>query len=160
MARVYVETSFFSACVSSRTDLRSLSVQRESRGWWVLQRRLHELIISSEVVRELSDESFENRHEALALTLDCGRVDITAEARGFAKILVSEKAMPGPVQTGDAVHVAAAIVHRCEYLLTWNVRHLANPNKRMHLARVCMKFGLIPCEIVTPDSLWTLSEET
>jgi hypothetical protein len=114
--------------------------------------------MSPEVIRELSDETFENREDALLLTLGCGRLDITDEVRGLAKILVREKVMPGPADTGDALHVAAAVVNQCEYLLTWNVKHMANPNKKMHLGKVCLKLGLVPPEIVTPDSLWTLDE--
>jgi len=115
--------------------------------------------MSPEVIRELSDETFENRAEALLLTLECRRLDISQEARGVAKILVREKVMPGPSDAGDAVHVAAAIVNQCEYLLTWNVKHMANPNKKMHLGMVCLKLGLFAPDIVTPDSLWVLDEE-
>ncbi len=95
----------------------------------------------------------------MLLTLACRRLEVTAEVRGLAKILVREKVMPGPAETGDAVHVAAAIVNHCEYLLTWNVKHMANPNKKRHLGNVCLKLGFVPPEIVTPDSLWMLDEE-
>jgi hypothetical protein len=114
--------------------------------------------MSPEVIRELSDETFENRKEALLVTLGCRRLDITDDARGVAKILVREKVMPGPADTGDAVHVAAAIVNQCEYLLTWNVKHMANPNKKRHLGRICLKLGLFVPEIVTPESLWLFDE--
>ena len=156
---MYLETSFFSACVWNRTDAKSVASQSESRRGWVQQRHLHELCISPEVIRELSDETFENRDEVLLLTLGCRRLDITEEARGVAKILVREKVMPGPSDAGDAVHVAAAIVNQCEYLRTWNVKHMANPNKKMHLGRVCLKLGLFAPDVVTPDSLWVLDEE-
>lgn len=39
------------------------------------------------------------------------------------------------------MHVAAAIVHQCEYLLTWNVKHLANPRKTLHLRNLCRRVG-------------------
>lgn len=64
MAKVYLETSFFSACVWNRQDPRSLAAQSESRRWWAQQRHLHELVMSPEVIRELSDETFESREEA------------------------------------------------------------------------------------------------
>lgn len=159
MAKVYLETSFFSACVGERRDARSLASQLESRRWWVQQRHLHELVISPEVIRELSNETFQNRDDALALTAECVRLDIIDEVRGLAKILVREKVMPGPAETGDAVHVATAIVHQCEYLLTWNVKHLANPKKKIHLGMVCLKSGVLPPEIVTPEILWVLDEQ-
>jgi len=38
--------------------------------------------------------------------------------------------------------------------LSWNVKHPANPNKRVHLARVLMNAGKAPPAIVTPDVLW------
>lgn len=75
------------------------------------------------------------------------------EVAGLAEILVREKVMPLPAVSGDATHVAAATFHRMDYLLTWNVKHLANPNKREHMAAVCLRLGLIPPQIVTPDLL-------
>ncbi|MFH1109089.1 MAG: hypothetical protein V1790_07840 [Planctomycetota bacterium] len=158
MARVYLETSFFSACVWNRTDAKSVASQSESRRWWVQQRHLHELFVSPEVIRELSHETFTNRDDALALIVDCVRLDVTEEVRGLAKILVREKVMPGPAEEGDAVHVAAAIVHRCEYLLTWNVKHMANPNKLTHLRNVCRRVGFAVPDLVTPEYLWNLDE--
>lgn len=43
-------------------------------------------------------------------------------------------------------------------MLTWNVRHLANPNKLKHLREICRRVGLIPPKIVTPDLLWESEE--
>ena len=50
------------------------------------------------------------------------------DIRGLARIFVREKVMPGPL-AGDAIHLAPACLHEVEYLLSWNVRHLANPNQ-------------------------------
>lgn len=66
--------------------------------------------------------------------------------------------MPAPV-AGDAVHVAVACVHGLEYILSWNVRHLANPNKVAHLRAVCTRAGYAPPAIVTPDLLWETADE-
>jgi len=46
-----------------------------------------------------------------------------------------------------------SIVHRVEYLLTWNQKHLANPNKRTHLTIIAARARLAVPEIVTPDLL-------
>ena len=61
--------------------------------------------------------------------------------------------MPAPAIGGDAVHVAVAVAHRMDYILTWNVKHLANRNKRAHFAVICMRLGLVPPLIVPPDML-------
>ncbi len=61
--------------------------------------------------------------------------------------------MPGPAVEGDAVYLAVSVVHGMDYLLTWNQRHLANPNKRTHLAAICARLNLNVPQIVTPDLL-------
>ena len=154
MATVYLETSFFSACVWDRKDPKSLARQDESRRWWVQQRKHHELCVCAEVLRELSDAKFRNREQALALTAGVRQLQITDDVVGFAKVLVREHVMPGPAEEGDAVHVAAATVYRVEYMLSWNVKHLANIRKVAHLREVSRRAGLIPPAILTPDLLW------
>jgi len=80
-------------------------------------------------------------------------LEITDEVIGVADILIREYAMPAPV-AGDAMHVAVCAVYEMEYLLSWNVRHLANPNKAKHVRLICRRLGLVPPEIVTPDLFW------
>jgi hypothetical protein len=38
-----------------------------------------------------------------------------------------------------------------EYLLAWNQKHLANPNKRTHLTIIAARAKLRVPELVTPD---------
>jgi hypothetical protein len=35
--------------------------------------------------------------------------------------------------TGDALHLALAYYHKCDFLVTWNCEHLANANKFGHI---------------------------
>jgi len=153
MARVYVETSFFSACVSTRTSVKSLAWRETSLEWWKTQAPRHELFVSAEVVLELSDSAFAQGPAALDMLRGLQVLDLSFEVQGLADILVREKVMPQPAISGDALHVAAATVHRMEYVLTWNVQHMANPRKRTHFATICLRVGLIPPQIVTPDLL-------
>jgi hypothetical protein len=151
--RVYLETSYVSACVTTRTDPSSLHRRKESREWWESERHKHELLVSTEVIAELSDPDYPTRTDAANWIQSVPILDVTEEMLGFAKVLIAERVMPQPLK-GDAVHVAAATVARAEYILSWNVRHLANPNKRVHLAKICMRFGLVPPTIITPELLW------
>lgn len=153
MARVYLETSFFSACVSKRTTARSLGWRASSNDWWETQRIRHALFISPEVVRELSADDFTESEAALRMLRGLFLLELTREVEQFAELLVDEKVMPGPAVSGDAIHVAAATVHSMDYVLTWNVQHLANPNKRTHFAVICMRLGFLPPMILTPDML-------
>ena len=53
----------------------------------------------------------------------------------------------------DAVHVAVAAVNGMDYLLTWNLRHLANAALRGKIERVCRDAGTVPPVICTPEEL-------
>jgi hypothetical protein len=153
VAQVYLETSLVSACVSDRTDPKSIYRHESSVEWWVTQRQRHELFISAEVIRELSDPAYPRRDQALQWVAGVPLLAITQEVEGLAKLLVNERVMPSP-PTGDALHVAVATVFGMDFMLSWNVRHLANPNKLQHLRVICLRAGLTPPQIVTPDLLW------
>lgn len=118
------------------------------------QRTHHEVFISSEVIDEVSVPAFPRRDAALALIASIPALDVDDVVLGVAHALVHQRLMPGPAEAGDAVHVAVCCVQCVDYLLSWNVRHLANPNKSLHLQAVCRKLGLIPPRIITPDLLW------
>lgn len=153
MATVYLDASFVSACVTNRTDAKSVARREISREWWDGQRSAHQLLLSQEVISEVSHPSFPKRDEALLLLAGLPMLDINAEVTGVAEIFVRAYLMPAP-SAGDAIHVAACCVYGVEYLLSWNVRHLANPNKTAHLQVICRRLGLIPPQIITPDLLW------
>lgn len=153
VAKVYLETSYFSACVSTRTTPKSIVWRETSIEWWETQAARHELFICDEVVAELADPDFLEREAALNMLRGLGVLELTPEIRGLAEVLVREKVMPAPAVSGDAIHVAAATIHRVDFVLTWNVKHMANPNKRTHFATICLRLGLVPPQVVTPDLL-------
>jgi hypothetical protein len=153
MAKVYLETSFFSACVSTRTSEQAVGWRASSNQWWRNEAPKHDLFISAEVIAELSRSAFPNSIKALEMLRGQNLLTITDEAVDLAELLVRERIMPAPAISGDAIHVAVATVYQMNYLLSWNVKHLANENKRTHLGVICMRLGLIPPLIYTPDML-------
>ena len=124
-----------------------------SNEWWRNEAPRHELFISSEVIRELSAPDFPDRDRALQMAAGVRLLELTAAVERLARLMVKEKLLPAPAVAGDAVHVAVAVVHRMDYILTWNVKHLANPNKRVHWGVICLRLGVVPPQIVTPDML-------
>jgi len=130
----------------------------ESQTWWTLQRKFHHLVISAEVLRELSDPAHPNRELALRMTAGMSLLPIIERAEMLAQMLVREKAMPGPESAGDAIHLAVATVHGVEFLLTWNQKHLAKVNKVRHLQAICSKAGYTAPIIAMPDQFWADEE--
>ena len=111
----------------NRTDAASIYRRDTSRDWWQTQAGKHELFISAEVLTELSSPTYPMSQQALDWVSDTPLLPINEEVIGFAEVLARRQAMPAPV-AGDAIHVAVATVHDLDYVLSWNVRHLANPN--------------------------------
>lgn len=114
--------------------------------------------MSDEVVAELSHPNYPHRDAALAWVAGLPVLPVSPEAAGLAAALIRERVMPGPL-AGDALHVATAVIHAMQFVLSWNVRHLANPNKVRHLSTVCLRLGFVPPQIVTPDLLWESDDD-
>jgi len=157
MASVYLETSFFSECVTIRTGTIDLGRRATSLNWWRKHAQSFALYVSPEVVAELSSPDFQEavREPALDMLVGLPALALTEEVAALAEHLVRERVMPSPARGGDAIHLAAATIHRMDYLLTWNQRHLANPNKRTHFTVICARLNLAAPQIVTPDLLIT-----
>lgn len=153
MSSVYLETSFFSECCTIRMGDIARGRRATSLNWWETHARKFDLYISGEVVRELSSPDFPDvvQEPALAMLKGLVLLPSTPEVVSFAEMLVAEKIMPGPANEGDAFHLAVSIVHQLDYLLTWNQKHLANPNKRTHLTIIAARARLRLPELVTPD---------
>jgi len=158
MASVYLEMSFVSACVTTRRDTASRYRYATSVDWWKDFRSSYELFISQEVLEELKHPGFKRSSQAIELISSIPLLDIDEEVRRVAAVFVRERVMPAPV-AGDAIHVATATVHAVEYVLSWNVRHLANPRKLKHLETICPRLGLFAPRIVTPEFLWEKPHE-
>ena len=60
---------------------------------------------------------------------------------------------------GDALHLALASYYRCDFLATWNCKHLANANKFAHIRRVNALLGLFVPSLVTPLELLEADDE-
>ncbi|WP_295408072.1 hypothetical protein [uncultured Thiocystis sp.] len=79
-------------------------------------------------------------------------MDITAQSLELAKELVARGIVPLKASE-DALHIAVATVHVMDYLLTWNCRHIANPEIQARIAEHFRLKGLFLPFICTPDEL-------
>ncbi|MBI4612613.1 MAG: type II toxin-antitoxin system VapC family toxin [Planctomycetes bacterium] len=150
---VYVETTVPSAYVSTRTDPGSLHRRAETRLWWSNQLPLYEALLSPIVLLELERGQWTGQTEALELVRGLPELPVDEEVLGVARRYAAECLVPDNL-TGDAAHLAIACVHEVDFLLTWNIRHLANPNKLEHLVVINRRLGLLTPQIVTPEMLW------
>ena len=150
---VYIETTVPSAFVSRRTDPGSLHRRNVTRQWWDEQLRSYDTFISENVLLELERDAWPGQKEAIQLVEALPQLIIDSEVLSVAARYIEERLVPNDLG-GDAIHLAAACVHEMDFLLTWNIRHLANPNKLDHLTVINRRLGLLTPVIVTPEMLW------
>ncbi|MGA8028436.1 MAG: hypothetical protein WB992_14930 [Bryobacteraceae bacterium] len=74
-----------------------------------------------------------------------------------AERLVAEGPVPRRA-AGDAIHIAVATVYGCEYLLTWNCRHIANAEVQRAARLVVKRQGYELPIICTPEELMGAGE--
>jgi hypothetical protein len=150
--RVYIETTIPSFYFDARSDAEMVARRGWTRRWWQDAADRYELVTSVAVVEELTRGDFPARDDCLRLIERLPLVPIEPAVAEIMETYVTRKVMPSdPV--GDALHLAVASYHRCDFLLTWNCQHLANANKFDHIRRVNGVLGLFVPALVTPLEL-------
>ena len=149
---VYIETSIPSFYYEVRTEPENIARREWTREWWSTHLTEYDAYTSEAVIEELERGSFPGKDDALKLIGNLPLLDITEPVADTVAIYISHHVMPNdPV--GDALHLAVASFHKCDFLLTWNCRHLANANKFGHIRRINMLLGLFIPALVTPLEL-------
>ena len=141
MEIVYLETTFFSFFHDERTAPAIVAMRDWTRQFWEERRDDYALVTSAAVLDELRKGGAHHKKPALDLALALPLVPAGEEIIEVVRTYVEHKVMPQD-PTGDALHLALASFHGCDYLVTWNCRHLANANKFGHIRRVNAMLGL------------------
>jgi predicted nucleic acid-binding protein len=85
-----------------------------------------------EAIEEAEQGEPEMAAARLALLLRAHRLPITEDVGVVASGLVRSGLIPDRAAS-DAIHIAVASVHGMDYLVTWNLKHIANPYIRSRL---------------------------
>ncbi|MGD0090039.1 MAG: type II toxin-antitoxin system VapC family toxin [Planctomycetota bacterium] len=152
MERVYIEATIPSAYYDERSEPEMVARQRWTREWWDYHRQGYELVTSLAVREEVGAGNPSLRQQRLDLLT--GLPDLAAEPQIFdiVDVYIERYVMPRD-RAGDALHLALASFHKCDILLTWNCRHLANHSKVEHIRRVNTLLGLHVPSLLTPLEL-------
>ncbi|NJN88047.1 MAG: type II toxin-antitoxin system VapC family toxin [Leptolyngbyaceae cyanobacterium SL_7_1] len=150
--KVYIETSIPSFYYESRSTPDMVARREWTRKWWSNARETYLLVTSLAVLDELNRGSFPGKAEAVEMISSLLFVSIESAIIEIVNVYIQQHLMPNdPI--GDALHLALASYHKCDFLLTWNCRHLANANKFGHIRRVNAMLGLYIPMLVTPLEL-------
>ncbi|MDB4744014.1 type II toxin-antitoxin system VapC family toxin [Planctomicrobium sp.] len=153
MARIYLETTIFSFYFEVRSEPDMVARRDWTRRWLDnVDCSGNELVTSLAVVGELDRGEFPGKAEALQLLERYPVEDISEPVIEIVEAYIARMVMPND-PTGDALHLALASYHQCDFLATWNCKHLANANKFDHIRRVNGILGLTVPSLVTPLEL-------
>jgi len=153
METVYVETTIPSFYFEVRSEPEAVARRTWTREWWDERGRIDfDLVSSQAVIDELSRGSFPGRDDALRLMKDVELLPVVGEIEEIVQVYLAHYLMPRDA-LGDALHLAVASYHGCDYLLTWNCKHLANANKYRHMRRINAMLDLATPNVVTPLEL-------
>lgn len=139
MASAYIETTIPSL-YTGRPAQRLVEAARQNltRIWWDSHRHEFDLVCSQTVLDECSEGDPERSEKRLELLKDIP--------------LLSRQIIPLKA-ADDAIHIAVASIHRIDYLVTWNCKHLANPRNWRRISDCVAAFGYRATVICTPEDL-------
>ena len=153
MESVYLETTFISYLVARPSgDLLVAAHQKTTQDWWATRRNQFTCYMSQTVIDEAAAGDPTEAQKRLAVLATLTALDVTPEAGALAQAILACGVLPSSAAR-DAVHVAVAAIHRVDYLLTWNCKHLANAQIMRKIESVCQAHGHRMPIICTPEEL-------
>ena len=152
-SKVYLETTIVSylAAWSSR-DLITAANQQTTHDWWRIHRLKFELFVSKLVLQEAKAGDQDAARRRLQILERIPQLDVTNQSEVFAVELMKQLHMTDKAKI-DALHIAVAVIHGMDYMMTWNYTHIANATLRHRIEAVCRNQGYEPPIICTPQEL-------
>lgn len=154
MKSVYIETTIPSYFYDTRLYLSVRAWRDSTRKWWTRHRPHFRLFTSRFVEAELRNAPAQKSRRCLAMISDIQRLPEPENLQEIVDAYVRNRLMPAS-EFGDAYHLALASLHKIDFLLTWNCRHLANANKIIHVTVINRRLGLSSPIITTPMTLFS-----
>lgn len=149
--RIYIETTipnFFFDFKNQSTEKKIDTVY-----FWNNNLKDFNSVTSMATIRELEETPNQEWKKLLLKFTDGIKIiEINEEIVDLAGQYVRDKLIPQNY-SADAVHLALTIIHKIDYLLTWNIQHLAHPIRRKMFRDYNVSKKLYVTEIVTPQEL-------
>lgn len=123
-----------------------------TRRWWEAERQNYDLVVSQYVIDEASCGDPKLASERLRALEGIPLLPGSSEIPGIASAIMGLGVLPAKAEV-DALHIAAVVHHRINYLLTWNCKHIANAKILPRIHRLLADSNLPIPIICTPEEM-------
>lgn len=153
MQSVYVETTIPCYLASRPSNQPGIAVdQQATREWWEQERLRYRLFTSAFTIDECSRGDASAAERRLSYLEEIPELSIPEDLNLLEEDIIRLFQLP-PKAFTDASHLALAIVHRMDYVHTWNCTHLANAVLQKELVEYCGYHNLHVPIVCTPETL-------
>ncbi len=150
---VYIETTIISYLTAQPSkDEMIANHQRITAEWWANVRPQVECFVSPLVIGEASRGDAVYAQKRLEAIADFVRLDVNEEIDALADKYFEGLQIPEKAQV-DAVHLAIAVWHKVDYVLSWNCKHLASARVQKRLQQINMRLKVHVPVVCTPEEL-------
>lgn len=130
-----------------------MAKQDLSREWWRVCRPHFDIHISEAVIEEIMDGDPEASKRRMEVIVGLPLLEPTDAVTDLFERLLSDRGLPTKA-AADALHIAIAVVHGMDFLLTWNCKHINNASLRKRIAAIVAHAGYTEVIMATPEELW------
>ena len=148
---IYIESTIPSYLVARPSrDLLKLSRQIASRQWWDEVLPSYDPYVSRYVLQEISDgdpQAATRRQKAIeGFTF----LETSEQIEKLALVILKKIRIPEKSKI-DAYHLAIAITHGMDYVISWNFNHIVGPPVRKTFAEIGRELNLVMPILCTPS---------
>ena len=152
-ATVYIESTIVSYLTAKPSrDLIVAAHQQLTQEWWDLIRPQVDCFISPFVIQEISAGNEEAANKRIEFVRDIPILEINQEIQKLAQTYFDSLDIPEKARL-DASHLAVAVWHEVDYLLSWNCKHIVSGRVKKMLENINSQLNIKTPVLCTPEEL-------
>jgi len=150
--KIYLDTSIIGYLYQETQPEKMADTQKL---WEQIKNGVYETVISELLFEELSNnpnEEIKNILLEFLAQIDYEITPLTSEIENLAVSIISHGILTKKSYQ-DCLHIATALVHNCNLLVSWNFKHLVNIRTINGVRAISNLEGYRNIDIITPTSL-------
>jgi len=128
--------------------------------WEEIKAGLYDVVISDVTLEEISRCTPEKQELLISYLSEIQYTIIHGESEIFnvADIII-QMGILRPKSYDDCVHIASAVISECDYIVSWNFKHMVNVKTINGVRAISLLHGYKQVDIIQPAMLVQLEEE-